>query len=174
MHGNEDAAGRAATTAFVVRHGGSRLADAMVDIKAARADTGGSVTVSEFVLPAWSRGPVMHLHDSVDEALYLLTGRLDLQLGDERLFAEAGDFVWMPHGVQHGFSCASDEGVRALALALPGGLEDMFREQAAYLSGAGDAMDPAELDAIGGRHGARTLGPPIEPRSGARSTAAEQ
>jgi quercetin dioxygenase-like cupin family protein len=136
----------------------------MVDIKAGRADTGGSVTVSEFVLPAWSRGPVLHLHEVVDEALYVVAGRLDLQLGDERLFAEAGDFVWMPHGVQHGFSCASDEAVRALALALPGGLEDMFREQAAYLAGARDGIDPAELDAIGRRHGARTLGPPVEPR----------
>jgi quercetin dioxygenase-like cupin family protein len=136
----------------------------MVDIKAGRADTGGSVTVSEFALPAWSRGPVLHLHDAVDEALYVLTGRLDLQLGDQRLFVEAGDFVWMPHGVQHGFSCASDDEARALALALPGGLETMFREQAGYLAGAGDGLDPAELDRIGRRHGARTIGPPLDPR----------
>jgi quercetin dioxygenase-like cupin family protein len=136
----------------------------MIDIKAGRADTGDTVTVSEFALPAWAPGPVRHVHEIVDEALYVLAGRLDLELGDERLFAEAGDFVWMPHGIPHGFSCASEEQVRALALALPGGLEDMFREQAAYLARAGDGIDPAELDAIGRRHGARAVGPPLDPR----------
>jgi quercetin dioxygenase-like cupin family protein len=151
---------------YVVRRGGSRLADAMIDIKAAREDTGGAVTVSEFALPAWSRGPVLHLHETVDEALYVLSGRLVVQLGEERLYAAAGDFVWMPHGVPHGFSCASDDEARALALAVPGGLELMFREQAAYLASVTGGPDPARLEQIGRRHGARTVGPPVEPRRG--------
>jgi quercetin dioxygenase-like cupin family protein len=149
---------------YVVRRGGSRLVDAMVDIKAAADDTGGAVTVSEFALAPWSQGPVLHLHESVDEALYVLAGRLDLQLGAERLFAAAGDFVWMPRGVPHGFSCAGDDEVRALALAVPGGLEDMFREQAAHLAGAVGRPDPRELERIGRRHGSLTVGPPVEPR----------
>ena len=149
---------------YVLRRGGSRLADAMVDIKAARDDTGGTVTVSEFALAPWSQGPVLHLHESVDEALYVLAGRLDLQLGEDRLFATAGDFLWMPRRVPHGFSCAGDDEVRALALAVPGGLEDMFREQAAHLASAAGRPDPGELDRIGRRHGALTVGPPVEPR----------
>ena len=96
----------------------------------------------------------------------VVSGRLDLQLGEERLFLEPGDFVWMPCRVAHGSSCASDDEVRAVALALPGGPEDMFREQAAYLASPGAAFQPAEMDRIGRRHGARTLGPPIEPRRG--------
>jgi mannose-6-phosphate isomerase-like protein (cupin superfamily) len=152
------------TDPFVVRRGGSRVADAMIDVKAAGPDTAGAVTVSEFLLPAWSQGPVLHVHEDVDEAMYVLTGRLDMQLGQERLFAEVGDFVWMPKGVVHGFSCASDEPLRALALALPAGLERLFRDQAAYLGSTGGDVDPAELDRIGSRHGARTVGPPLEPR----------
>ena len=153
----------AGASPYVVRRGRSRLADAMIDIKATRADSGGALTVSEFTLPAWSPGPVLHLHEAVDEALYVLAGRLDVQLGDVRLYLEPGDFVWMPRGVQHAFASASDVEARALALAVPGGLEDMFREQAAQLASA-DGIDPAELDRIGRRHGARTLGPPLEPR----------
>ena len=160
MHADQDAS----AAPFVVRRGGSRLIPATVDIKAAAVDTGGAVTVSEFVLGPWSQGPVLHVHDAVDEAVYVLSGRLDMQLGEERLFLEQGDFVWMPCRVAHGFSCASDEEVRAVALALPGGLEGMFREQAAYLAAVDAALDPAELDRIGRRHGARTLGPPLEPR----------
>jgi hypothetical protein len=98
--------------------------------------------------------------------MYVVSGRLDLQLGEERLFLEPGDFVWMPCRVAHGSSCASDDEVRAVALALPGGPEDMFREQAAYLASAGAAFQPGEMDRIGRRHDARTLGPPIEPRRG--------
>jgi quercetin dioxygenase-like cupin family protein len=138
------------------------MADAMIDIKATRTDSAGAVTVSEFVLPPWSAGPVLHLHDAVDEAMYVLAGRMDVQLGEERFFLEAGDFVWMPRNLRHGFSSAGDEALRVMALALPGGLELMFREQAAHL--AGGRPDPAELDRIGRRHGARTLGPPLEPR----------
>jgi quercetin dioxygenase-like cupin family protein len=152
------------TDPFVVRRGGSRVADAVIDIKAARPDTAGAVTVSEFLLSAWSQGPVLHVHEDVDEAIYVLAGRLDMQLGEERLFAEVGDFVWMPKGVVHGFSCASDEPLRALALALPAGLERLFRDQAAYLGSIGGDVDPAELDLIGSRHGVRTVGPPLEPR----------
>ena len=164
MHGDDDAADRVATTPYLVRRGGSRLTGAMVDIKATTGDTGGSVTVSEFALGPWAAGPVQHLHESVDAALSVLAGRLDLQLGEQRLFVDPGDFVWMPRRVAHGFSCASDDGVRALALALPGGLEVLFREQAAYPASAGPALDPSELDRIGRRHGARTLGPPVQPR----------
>jgi quercetin dioxygenase-like cupin family protein len=153
------------TVPFVVPRDGSRVADALIDIKAAAPDTRGALTVSEFVLPPWSQGPVLHVHEAVDEAMYVVAGRLDMRLGEERFFAGAGDFVWMPRGVVHGFSCASDEALRVLALALPGGLEEMFRDQAAYLGSAGEQVDPRELDRIGQRHGARTLGPPLEPRS---------
>lgn len=160
---------RSGAAPYVVRRGGSRLTGALVDIKATGDDSGGSVTVSEFSLAAWSQGPVLHLHDTVDEALYVLTGRLDLQLGDERVFLQAGDFAWMPRGVPHGFSCAGDDVVRAVALALPGGLERMFQEQAGYLASAADRPDRpdrAELEQIGRRHGARAVGPPVQPRRG--------
>jgi quercetin dioxygenase-like cupin family protein len=164
VHDPEDAPGRGGAAPYVVRCGGSRVAGAMIDIKAARTDTGGAVTVSEFLLPPWSHGPVRHVHEAVDEAVYVLAGRLDMQLGEERFFAEVGDFVWMPRGIPHGFSSAGEEALRALALALPGGLEEMFREQAVYVAAAVDGVDPEELDRIGRRHGAVTVGPPLEPR----------
>jgi hypothetical protein len=45
--------------------------------------------------------------------------------------------------------------------ALPGGVEELFAEQAAYLSSVQGPPDPAILGEIGTRHGAPTLGPPI-------------
>jgi hypothetical protein len=46
-------------------------------------------------------------------------------------------------------------------LALPGGVQELFAEQAVYLSSVLGPPDPNVLDEIGTRHGAPTLGPPI-------------
>jgi hypothetical protein len=51
-----------------------------------------------------------------------------------------------------------------LALAVPGGVEELFAEQAAYLAAVQGAPDPQVLNQIGARHGAPTLGPPISAR----------
>ena len=48
-----------------------------------------------------------------------------------------------------------------LALAVPGGVEELTAEQAAYLASIQGPPDPKVLDQIGVRHGAPTLGPPI-------------
>lgn len=149
---------------YVLPAGGSRLTDAMIDFKATARDSGGSMSVSEFELSPWQSGPVLHLHTSVDEALYVLSGTLDVQLGEQRFFASAGDFVWMPRQVAHTFACAGDRAARALAVIVPGGLELLLQEQVRHLATAGDRPDPVVLHEIGERHGARTVGAAIVPR----------
>jgi hypothetical protein len=91
----------------------------------------------------------------------VVSGTLLTQLGQHRSEAEAGAFVWMPRGVGHAFSNAGPDPVHVLAVAVPGGLEEMFAEQVAYLASLKGPPDPAVLDAIGARHGGTTLGPPI-------------
>ena len=149
---------------YVIASGAARLTDALIAFKATARDTNGALSVSEFELGPWESGPVLHLHETVDEAIYVVSGRLDVQLGNERHFASSGDFVWMPRGVQHTFACAGDDAVRAVAVAVPGGLENLFVEQAAYFVKAEGNLDPAALEEINRRHAAMTMGPPIEPR----------
>jgi hypothetical protein len=52
------------------------------------------------------------------------------QLGDEIVYAEAGDFVFKPRGQWHSFWNASDEPARILEIIAPAGFEDYFREMA--------------------------------------------
>jgi len=47
--------------------------------------------------------------------------------------------------------------VQVLALAVPGGVEEFFAEQAAYLAAVQGPPDPQVLDQIGARHGARAV-----------------
>lgn len=146
---------------YVVAAGESRRDDARLPFKACAADTNGVLSMSEFVLCGWESGPPLHMHDAVDEALYVLSGVLAVQLGEQRAGVSAGGFVWMPRGVAHGFANAGPEPAKVLALAVPGGIEDMFAEHAAYLASVGGPPDPRVMDEIAARHGSPTVGAPI-------------
>ena len=124
---------------YVLAAGETRRDDAILPFKALADDTGGLLSVCEFTLGGWESGPVLHRHDAVDEAFYVVAGRLEAQLDDRR--------------------------VQVLALALPGGVEELFAEQAAYLASVQGPPDPSVLDQIGVRHGAPTVGPPIRSHS---------
>ena len=133
----------------------------MLPFKVSSADTAGSMSVCEFRLEAWGSGPVLHAHDAVDEGFFVAAGLLEVALGDERHRAAPGSFIWVPRNTPHTFANAGEEPVHVLALALPGGIEHMFAEQAAHLESTNGQPDPEVLDEIGKRHGAVTLGPPI-------------
>jgi hypothetical protein len=64
-------------------------------------------------------------------------------------------------GTAHAFANGGPGPLHVLALAMPGGVEELFAEQAAYFTTLQGPPDPEVLDQIGVRHGAPTLGPPI-------------
>jgi quercetin dioxygenase-like cupin family protein len=149
------------STAYLLPAGETRLENAMLPFKVLAADSGGAISVCEFVLPAWSSGPVLHRHDAVDEGFFVVSGRLEFQLNDARRGAEAGDFAWVPRGTAHTFACAGDDPVHVVSFACPGGIEHLFAEQHDYLANLSGPPDPAVLEEMGMRHGATTVGPPI-------------
>ena len=71
--------------------------------------------------------PPLHLHCEIAESLYLLAGRLGLQVGDERRIAVPGRFVSIPASVPHTTSVAGTEPVRMLiVLSNPARSIEMF------------------------------------------------
>ena len=82
--------------------------------KADGATTGDAFVVAEATLSAGGFAPPLHLHREMAEALYLLSGRLDLQVGDDRRTAGPGSFVGIPAGVAHTMSVVGEEPVRML------------------------------------------------------------
>lgn len=143
---------------FVVSPGGTRIEGAILAFKASAADTRGALSVCEFRLGPWESGPVLHQHDATDEGFFVVSGVLEAQLGEERVEVPAGSFVWVPGGVAHAFANGGPEPLQVLALALPGGIEDLFREQAAYFATLDGPPDVEALREMGERHGAPTLG----------------
>lgn len=76
-------------------------------VKAGHPETQGAVGLMEFVT---NRGnePGDHVHDGEDEIFVVLEGAMTVRCGEDRFNAEAGDFVFLPRNVPHGFMLRSD------------------------------------------------------------------
>ena len=55
--------------------------------------------------------PFIHMHKKHDEFLYILKGKGEAYIGGKKFEVKAGDLVYCPVGVEHGFSM-SVKGVR--------------------------------------------------------------
>lgn len=126
------------------------------------AATGGLLTFGEARIPPRSSGPSFHVHSREDESVYVVAGVLTVALGDERLEAGAGDFVWLPREVPHTFANLGTEPCVAVGAIVPGGLDAMFAEQAEYFATLTGLPDPEKIAEIGGRYGVKVVGPPLQ------------
>ena len=95
----------------------------------------------------------MHVHEHEDEYSYVLEGEVGVQIGDEVLYAQAGDLVFKPRGVWHAFWNRTDEPARVLEIISPGGFERYFAELAPLLPPARLAPDFEGLAALQARYG---------------------
>ena len=90
----------------------------------------------EFVIKAGERGPGRrlalvemttrkgeepddHTHPAEDEIFYLLQGTVAFRCGGEVFDLTDGGFVFLPRGLEHGFTIRSDSDVRMLIVTSP-------------------------------------------------------
>jgi quercetin dioxygenase-like cupin family protein len=125
---------------------GQALPGGRPDVRASRRSTGGSLTLIEATIDG---GPPRQTHTREDESLYVLTGALDVQCGDDRFHAEPGSFVFLPRNVPHGL-WSIDGPATTLVIATPGGLDEYFADLHAAIAAN---ADPAELRAIQAAYG---------------------
>jgi mannose-6-phosphate isomerase-like protein (cupin superfamily) len=121
-----------------------------------------------------SRGaaPPLHIHHDADESWYVIDGRLTVIVGDERIEAGPGDFVFGPMGVPHAFLVTSELAETLITFSPAGtkgpsgyGVDGFFREAAVPVV-PGQAPpeptepDPEELARLMMQYGIETVGPP--------------
>ena len=80
----------------------------------------------EHPMPPRRLAAPVHKHSREDEYSYVLEGRMGALLGDEVVYAEAGDYVYKPRNQWHTFWNAGDEPCRILEIIAPGGFEHYF------------------------------------------------
>ncbi|MDB5059172.1 MAG: Cupin 2, conserved barrel domain protein [Chloroflexi bacterium] len=63
--------------------------------------------------------PPDHTHPTEDELFYVLAGALTFRCGDESFDVENGGFVYLPKGIEHGYTIRSEDPVRLIAVTFP-------------------------------------------------------
>ncbi len=135
------------------------LGEQAIDCKLSGRDTGGALSVFEFhgiaVRPR-------HLHLEQDEWVYVVAGSLDFEVGDRNFRVVAGESVFLPRKVGHGWASATGEPVRTIHVYQPAGrMEEFFYELGRYDDPA--IREPLSFDKvcrIFEEHGMKLVGPP--------------
>ncbi len=81
------------------------------------------------LMEQWMRkgaGPPLHVHGFSDEHFYVLDGQMEMQVGEKRMTAGAGQSVWIPRRSPHGFKVTS-EICHALNSYTPAGFEQAVK-----------------------------------------------
>jgi mannose-6-phosphate isomerase-like protein (cupin superfamily) len=91
-------------------------------------DADGRFSLVEHPMPPRALAAPLHRHSREDEYSFVLEGTMGAQLGEEIVYAEAGDLVFKPRDQWHTFWNAGDEPCRILELISPAGFERYFEE----------------------------------------------
>ena len=118
-------------------------------------ESGGSVAVFEFDVPADAKVAAAHSHDGYEETIYGLEGVLTWTIEGVPTDVGPGEALFIPRGKVHRFDNTHDVDAKALAVVTPGILgPDYFREVAAIVdAAAGRPPDLAAIAAVMRRHG---------------------
>jgi quercetin dioxygenase-like cupin family protein len=118
-------------------------------------DSGGSVAVFEFDVPAGAKVPVAHSHDGYEETIYGLAGVLTWTIEGTTTEIGPGDALCIPRGVVHHFDNRHEADATMLAIVTPGVLgAGYFRDLAAIVAAAaGGPPDHAAIAQVMRTHG---------------------
>ncbi len=128
-----------------------------VDVTLDGVATGGLYTAYVLNVPPQA-GPPPHRHDAFDEAFYVVSGAVEVVLGDAALAAGPGTHVFIPRGVVHAFRNVGVETATMLGTATPSGHEQFF-EEADRLAAEG-RMSMEDVLGLCARNGIEVVLPP--------------
>lgn len=87
-------------------------------VKAGEVPGGSGSAVLEYVTRKGEEPPD-HTHGTEDEMFYVLAGAVAFRCGGETFDVETGGFLFLPRGIEHGYTIRGDEDVRLLVITSP-------------------------------------------------------
>lgn len=87
----------------------------------------------------------MHVHANEDEVFHVLSGELQIKVGNETKLLKAGDMGFCPRGIPHSWKVVGNEKAKVMLSIFPAGLEVMFRELAVLPAGPPDFEKIAKI-----------------------------
>src|SRR5918997_4677112 len=96
----------------------------LATIKATGKETGGRYTLVEVLEPEGEEAP-LHVHHNEDEGFWVLEGELTFEVGDQKIKASPGSFLFGPRDIPHRYTVDSGP-ARLLFILSPSGFEDFI------------------------------------------------
>ena len=123
------------------------------------AETEGTLTMFEFLVPAGARVPVPHSHEAFDETIYGLDGVTTWVLDGRQVRVGPGDVLFIPRGRVHHFANLGTEDARELSVITPGLLGPEYFRDIAEVLDAGGPPNIERIVEVMERHGLRPAPP---------------
>jgi quercetin dioxygenase-like cupin family protein len=132
-----------------------RIGDLTIRPRIEGYESGGTVAIHEFDVPAGSGLALPHSHDAYEETIYGLAGTVTFTIDGTPNDVGPGEAVCIARGAVHSFANTGDVDATALAIITPGILgADYFREVKSVVdAAAGGPPDLAALAEVMRRHG---------------------
>ena len=122
--------------------------------------------IEGFMPPGGDSG--LHVHEHTDESLYLISGELEMTIGNLQFTLQPGESYFAPRNMPHRLRNTGKEVARAIAIDTPGYFADLIRSAGTPLKGTEipqELLTPQEMAEIGQlseQFGSRILVPPYE------------
>ena len=87
-------------------------------VKAGELQPGRGAAFTEYTTQAGEEPPD-HTHPTEDEIFYVLVGELTFHCGGEAFDIGAGGFIYLPQGIEHGYTIRSEGLVRLITVSFP-------------------------------------------------------
>jgi mannose-6-phosphate isomerase-like protein (cupin superfamily) len=104
-------------------------------------------------------GPPRHVHFDQDEWFYVVKGEYAFEIGGEKFRLGAGDTLFAPRKVAHGWANIGDEPGTLLTLVSPVGTFEEFLHETTCHSAL---PQQAEIDRAFAAHNMKVVGPPLD------------
>ena len=87
-------------------------------VKRSEVQTGSSATFLEYVTRKGEE-PQSHTHETEDEMFYVLEGAISFRCGNDTFDLEKGGFIFLPRGIEHGYTINNENPVRLIIVTSP-------------------------------------------------------
>ena len=87
-------------------------------VKAGEVQAGSGAAILEYGTRQGEEPPD-HTHGTEDEMFSVLEGAITFRCGGESFDLEKGGFIFLPRGIQHGYTIRSEDPVRLLVITCP-------------------------------------------------------
>ena len=96
--------------------------------------TGNAFSMIEGIMPPGGDGG-LHLHELEDESMYLLSGELEVTLGDGEFILRPGETYFAPRNMPHRLRNLGSEEARTILINTPGTFDPFIKQAGIPLTG---------------------------------------